>query len=108
MGIATKTAAVFGALALSTSVACADNHTSEFAEEDAKSVAVDTGVGSKGYVAPTPANLAAAHAPRGRLIMVHRSERRGPGPLYHAPGCPEGFNGLFRGTLYCVDGRPVD
>lgn len=108
MGNCTKAAAAFCALMLSTGVAWAENHTSDFVEEDAKSAVVDTQVGSKGYVAPTPANLAAAHAPRGHLIIVHRSERRGPGPLYHVPGCPPGFNGMFRGTLYCINGRPLD
>ena len=74
MGFFNTATAAFCALTLSTGLALAENHTSDFVEEDAKSVVVDTQVGAKGYVAPTPANLAAAHAPRGAASCLGEGE----------------------------------
>ena len=94
-----KLAGLVLAASLAAGAVAADGHTAEYVGN--KGYIGDAG--AKGYVGPV-----AAHShPRGYLIIRHRSERRGSGPLYAVPGCPPGFNGMFRGTLYCVDGRPM-
>ena len=95
----TRLAGLALALGLAAGAVGAEGHTSEYAGN--KGYVGD--VGAKGYVGPTATY---AH-PHGANIFRHRSERRGSGPIFAAPVCPEGFNGMFRGTLYCVDGRPM-
>ena len=88
-------------VALSCGAVLADGHTSDHA--GGKGYIEEAG--AKGYVGPQ----AEVRYVRGdRLIIQHRSERRGSGPLYHVPGCPPGFNGIYRGNLYCINGRPID
>lgn len=99
----TGMAAICAGLAVAGGAAMADGHTSEFAGTKGNLVADDS-LGSKGYV-PPQAGIQPGY--RGHLIYRHRSERRGSGPLFHVPACPANFNGMFRGTLYCVDGRPI-
>lgn len=77
----------------------ADGHTSEFV--GTKGYVEE--MGEKGYVGPVVTH----HHVYGRVTIRHRSERRGSGPLYVVPPCPPNFNGMYRGTLYCVDGRPM-
>ncbi|MGC1503469.1 MAG: hypothetical protein WA782_04935 [Sulfitobacter sp.] len=63
--------------------------------------------GSKGYVGevtPRPAQQYQTNAStNGSQPKRVRSAIR-----YTVPGCPPKFNGMYRGTLYCVDGRPID
>lgn len=101
MGFTARTTGAAIAFALSCGAAWAEAHTSEFAGD--KGYVEE--VGAKGYVAPEPA---VRYVRGDALIIRHRSERRGAGPLYHVPGCPPGFNGLFRGNMYCIDGRPLE
>ncbi|MEP5728426.1 MAG: hypothetical protein ABJL67_03520 [Sulfitobacter sp.] len=67
-------------------------------------------VGDKGYVADTV-------APQTRQVAV---KEHVPGRtfgtfsttpkhlrVWTVPGCPAGFNGMFRGGLYCRDGKPM-
>ena len=87
-------------LGVAAGAALADGHTAEYA-------------GTKGYVGDAGAKgyvhaQAAHHVTYNHLIIRHRTERRGAGPLYAVPGCPAGFNGMWRGNLYCVDGRAMD
>ena len=62
-------------------------------------------VGEKGYVAETAA----------RPVRQSQNKSNGSQPkrVYYGerwtvPGCPAGFNGMYRGNLYCVNGRPID
>ena len=94
------TGGVFAVL-LSCGAAFADGHTSEFA--GGKGYIEEAG--AKGYVGP---ETTVRYVRGDVLIIQHRSERRGAGPLYPVPGCPPGFNGLFRGNMYCINGRPLE
>jgi hypothetical protein len=67
----------------------------------------DAYAGSKGYVGkvaaqPAKQNYAKARTNGSQPKRVRNTVR------YTVPGCPPRFNGMYRGTLYCVDGRPID
>ena len=87
-------AAVLGLLPLS---AGADGHTDD--AYGAKGY-----VGEKGYVGQvaTPRPIT-----KDRYVGAKYSTRVRHAEQWQVPGCPPNFNGMFRGTLYCVNGRPI-
>ncbi|WP_281992663.1 hypothetical protein [Sulfitobacter geojensis] len=67
----------------------------------------DIYAGSKGYVGKVDAR------PTQQYYSKDRSNGSQPKRVrstvrYTVPGCPPRFNGMYRGTLYCVDGRPIE
>ncbi|MDF1727975.1 MAG: hypothetical protein P1U53_09505 [Sulfitobacter sp.] len=77
-------------------LASADGHTSEFVGEKGY---VDEAFGEKGYVPPVaarPYHAPITHAPRKRAVKI-----------VTLPPCPAGYTGMYRGNLYCVQGRLV-
>ncbi len=77
--------------------ALADGHTDEFF--GAKGY-----VGDKGYIGEvaTPEPVRQDHV----VYSTHRTRVRHV-QQFTVPGCPERFTGIYRGTLYCVNGRPM-
>lgn len=61
-------------------------------------------VGDKGYVgqvaAPRPIT-------KDHYAGAKYSTRVRHAEQWQVPGCPPNFSGMFRGTLYCVNGRPM-
>ncbi|MFK7836673.1 MAG: hypothetical protein AB8B60_10665 [Sulfitobacter sp.] len=67
-------------------------------------------VGGKGYVAPaSQQHRVAAERPyvRGQSFGTFTT-RLSSSRKWRVPGCPTGFNGMYRGDIYCVNGRPID
>jgi hypothetical protein len=40
-------------------------------------------------------------------VQTHRVKRVRHTELWEVPGCPVGYTGMFRGTLYCENGHPM-
>ncbi len=79
--------------------AVAEGHTSEYAGSKGY-------VGEKGYVAETAQPRQVTHqAYHGNKYSNRRVVAAAD--RWQVPGCPHGFNGMYRGTLYCIDGRPI-
>jgi len=97
MGIAFKLRALAGAVALAITMPLAvqaEGHS-------------DTYVGAKGYVGEVNARPAKQYRTKDRTNGSQPKRVRST-VRYTVPGCPPKFNGMYRGTLYCVDGRPID
>ena len=93
-----RSAAVAMLLALPGALA-AEGHTSEFVGNKGYTGASEA-YGAKGYVPPAGAH--AYHAPRRAYHKVRR-----PVKVVAVPPCPLGYTGMYRGTLYCIEGKLV-
>ncbi|GLQ25727.1 hypothetical protein [Sulfitobacter pacificus] len=97
MGILLKTQTLAAVVALASALPMAvqaDGHS-------------DAYVGAKGYVGEVAVRPTKQYYPKDRSNGSQPKRVRST-VRYTVPGCPPKFNGMYRGTLYCVDGRPID
>lgn len=94
MGMSATRAFLLGAAVAVTSAlpmsVAADGHTNNY-------------IGNKGYVGEAPRPVTKQHYHGGKYRGHNRKRRHAE--LLTPPTCPVGFFGLFRGTLYCHDGK---
>ena len=98
--VSARTMSLVLALAAAPFAALADGHTSEFAGNKGY-------VGGKGYVGEAAPRPVTQQRYAGNKHNGSQPKRFRRGPILAVPGCPTGFNGMYRGTLYCVNGRPL-
>ena len=63
-------------------------------------------VGAKGYVAETAsARPVTSQCYYGQKYNEYGQRHKRPVEVFASPNCPANFTGMFRGTLYCVNGK---
>lgn len=97
MGMKLKAPVLMVALAMASTLpmaVLADGHSNVYA-------------GTKGYVGEVAPRPTQQYRPNSS-VNGEQPKRVRSVVRYTVPGCPPRFNGMYRGTLYCVDGRPID
>ena len=98
--MALRTLILAAACALLPLVASADDHLLAPADEAyGQKGYVGEAYGQKGYVPPVayhPTPAPTYHAPRKKAVKI-----------VTLPPCPANYTGMYRGTLYCIEGKLV-
>lgn len=63
--------------------------------------------GEKGFVPARELNPVVEHHVHPVAKHPHHVRTRLPVEFVAVPTCPPRFNGMFRGTLYCINGKPL-